>query len=126
MQCNECHEHTNTNIQDDVYFYTYETVDLPIVFKDPSVLEGYNDIMISMRHMNTGRQLDLDASEHCDIDTETGELLLHLTQEQTSKFPEGVVEVQVNILYDDDERDVSEKVKIHVYDNLHKKAMTRK
>ena len=122
MQCISCNSHTTAE-QEEVFFYTFETVDIPIVFKDKSVLDDYKSIVISIRHLNTGRQIDLDVDESCEIDDENGIITLHLTQEQTGKFSDGYVELQINILYDDDERDVSGKHKIRVYDNLHKKVM---
>lgn len=123
MQCNNCNS-CSTPEQDEVFFYAYETADITIVFKDPTVLEDYNNIIISIRHLKTGKQIDLDAEESCDIDTAGGTMILHLTQEQTGKFVEGYVELQINILYDDSERDVTTKSEIRVYDNLHKKVMT--
>lgn len=123
MQCNNCNA-CSTPEQDEVFFYAYETADITIVFKDPSVLEDYRSIIISIRHLKTGKQIDLDAEESCDIDVAGGTMILHLTQEQTGKFTEGYVELQINILYDDSERDVTAKNEIRVYDNLHKKVMT--
>lgn len=109
--------------QGEVFFYTYETVDLPIVFQNKSVLNNYQKIMISLRHTATMEQLDLDAAQYCDINTSTGTITLHLSQEHTGMFHKGTVELQVNIVYQNGERDVSKKVKIEVYDNLHKKVI---
>lgn len=123
MQFNNCNS-CSASEQDEAFFYSYETADITIVFKDHTVLENYSNIIISIRHLKTGRQIDLNAEESCDIDHVGGTMILHLTQEQTGKFAEGYVELQINILYDNSERDVTTKHEIKVYDNLHKKVMT--
>lgn len=58
------------------------------------------------------------------IDEETGIITMHLSQEETGLFKEGVVELQVNIYYENTERDTSTAVLITAKDNLYKKVMT--
>lgn len=49
---------------------------------------------------------------------------MHLSQEETGKFKQGPVELQVNFYYEDTERDTSTKVLIDAEDNLYKKVMS--
>ena len=103
------------------FFYTYETVDLPIAFKNKEVLTDYSSIVISLRHTKTDKQINFTSG--FEVDTTEGVILLHLQQEDTAKFEKGIVELQVNILYENSERDVSECAYIDVYDNLYKETM---
>lgn len=108
------------------YFFIYETVDFPLKlsFKDTTiegkVLDNYSKVVVSL---SQGKEL-LEKSEDLGIDTENDIINLHLTQEETALFkPNRQVSLQVNIYYEDTERDTSFETFIDVYDNLHKEIM---
>ena len=103
-------------------FYIWETVTWPILLTeegtDASVLEGYKHIVVSLAQGNV----------HVDFmdppaDVSTGVVTIRLEQEQAGRFKPGVVELQVNIYYEDTERDTSTKGFIEALDNLYKKVI---
>lgn len=115
------------------FFYIYETVDFPIevTSKDETtgILDGYKKVIISFGQ-NGNEVLAKDSSmSDVSIDTESDIINVHLTQEDTSKFKVSktddvsTADVQVNILYEDKERDASASTEIEVRNNLHKKVM---
>lgn len=109
------------------YFFIWETVDFPLQlsFKDSSiegkVLDEYDKIVVSLKQ---GNVLLEKTDDDLGIDTEEDILNLHLSQEETAMFKANKqVTLQVNIYYDDTERDTSFETFIDVYDNLHKELM---
>lgn len=102
------------------HFYIYETADLPIVLSKPEVLEGYEKIVVSISQIN---QVKLHISDGLGVDTEQGIINVHLTQEDTAKFKVGTATVQINIKYENSDRDVSAQAEISVLDNLYKEVM---
>lgn len=109
------------------YFFIYETVDFPLQlsFKDASiegkVLDNYSSVIVSLKQGST--LLEKSGSD-LGVDTENDIINLHLSQEETAQFkPNKQVTLQVNIYYEDTERDTSFESLIDVYDNLHKELM---
>ena len=114
------------------FFYIYETVDFPIIVtaeETTGILDGYKEVIVSFGQ-NGNEILTKDSSmSDVSIDTETDTINVHLSQEDTSKFKVSktddvtTADVQVNILYEDKERDASASTEIEVRNNLHKKVM---
>ena len=109
------------------YFFVWETVDFPLQlsYKDSSiegkVLDGYSEVIVSLKQ---GTNLLEKKGDELGIDVENDIINLHLSQEETGAFkPNKQVILQVNIYYDDTERDTSFESYIDVYDNLHKELM---
>ena len=108
-------------------FYQWETVDLELVIEDDDgtpktgVLDGVRDVAVSLAQGCTRLDVHID---DLHIDAEASTIDLHLSQEEAGRFSakEEVV-VQVNILYENGERDVTEKGFVHVYDNLYRRVM---
>lgn len=111
------------------HFYTYETVEIPLVFEPEGILEDYRHIVVSLRQNSTGTQIDKSENE-LGIDVENNTISIYLTQEETAKFVGGdeqnpsYAQIQVNIYYENTERDVSGVKSIKVYNNLYKKVIT--
>lgn len=108
------------------YFYIYETVDFPIQLSTEQdgegILKDVKDLIVSLKQNRVEVEKDI-TSPDIALDVENDIINFHLTQEDTSQFKEGDVYIQVNILYDDEERDTSAKGKISAFDNLHKEIM---
>ena len=107
------------------HFYVYETVDIPIKLKteNTEILKDYTEIVVSIVQKNPLVQIDKFTDE-IGINVETNTLTIHLSQEETAKFyADKVAEVQVNIYYENTERDTSAKGTIDVLENLYKKQM---
>lgn len=106
------------------YFYAWETKTLSIGLKnkqgeyDPEILNDYKEIIISIKQPSC--QIDI---REVDVDTEQGILSIHLDQEQTSIFKKGKARIQVNIYYNNEERDTSVEGEIEVRENLYQKVM---
>jgi len=105
------------------YFYAWETVDLKIVLEDPDRLLNYDTVCVSVSQGYRLRNAVVNV-EDLDIDTGSGTIVCHLDQEDTGLFRAGIALLQVNIYYDDGERDTSEQVQIDVRDNLLKEVMS--
>lgn len=101
------------------YFYIYETVTFPIQLSDTGALQDIDKIIVSLKQKTV--QLD---KENPDYNEQTGVINLYLTQEDTALFKQGLVDLQINLYYDDHERDVTKKVQIQALDNLYKKVIT--
>ena len=110
------------------YFYRYETVDIPLKFTPTGVLNGYKHIVVSI---NQDEMVKIDKDDNdLDINVEEDIITISLSQEETSQFSSGSdnnprkAKIQVNIYYNNSERDVSTIGFIDVYDNLYKQVMT--
>lgn len=107
-------------------FYRYETVDIPLVFTPAEVLEGYEHIIVSIHQ--AGVKID-KTEEDLTIDVANDTITLSLSQEETGQFIGGdnnnpkKAYIQVNIYYNNSERDVSTVGSIDVYDNLYDKVI---
>ena len=105
-------------------FYIFETKPLTLNIRPKGVLIGYKDIVVSFRQTHRkGTALVERFTDDLTIDVDKGQIDLTLTQKDTARFAPGVVTVQVNILYDDAERDVTTTQQIRALDNLHKRVM---
>lgn len=107
-------------------FYKYETVDIPLKFTPTGVLEDYSKIVVSILQSGIV-QID-KTEEDLLIDVNEDTITLSLSQEETGKFFGGQdtpskAKIQVNIYYENKERDVSTVGTIDVYDNLYKKVI---
>lgn len=108
-------------------FYTYETVDIPLVFTPTGILEGYSHIVVSVAQKGMA-QID-KTEDDLTIDVANDTITLSLSQEETGQFLGGdnnsprKAEIQVNIYYNNNERDVSTVGSIDVYNNLYDKVM---
>ena len=109
------------------FFYVYETVDFPLqlISEDPEpILEGLKNIIVSLGQYNT-LVLEKDmSSPDIGVDDENDTINLHLTQDDTAKFkPNEDVLIQVNILYDNHERDTTAQATVRALANLHENIM---
>lgn len=103
-----------------VSIYRYETATLPLKFKPTGVLNDYKHIIVSIAQ--NGIQVDKDEND-LTIDTTNDTITLSLTQEDTGKFKSQRAEIQVNIYYNNEERDVSTRGAVVFLDNLYKKVI---
>lgn len=102
------------------YFYVYETVTFPIQLSDPDALQDSEKVVVTISQ----KSVKLD-KENPSLDKETGRITLYLNQEETAMFkPKSTADIQVNIYYENGERDVTNTAKIRVLDNLYKKVMS--
>ena len=104
-------------------FYVYETVTFPIQLLDeegePSdALIGYEKVVVSLKQ----GAVQVDVSNPTVV-VEDGTVTVRLEQEDTAKFRPGAVMLQVNIYYDNHERDVTVQAAIEALDNLYKQVM---
>ena len=109
-------------------FYIYETKPLTIALKrcgEPAagVLNDFKEIIVTIYQMIGNVTIEKSGAD-LDVDPEEVTVSIYLTQEDTAQFSPGEGEVQLNILYDDSERDVTVKKKIEIWDNLHREVMT--
>lgn len=106
-------------------FYIYETKPLTIkLLQDnlPVVLEDYREIIVTIKQLMSGAVIE-KTSKDLDVTPEEGKIVLELSQEDTASFGVGEALIQVNVLYEDSERDVSTQGKLKIKDNLHKEFM---
>ena len=104
-------------------FYRFQTKPYTLHFNKPDdVLDGYSQIIVSLGQ--GGIEKVIKTNEDLQIDVENNNIIVDFSQEDTGLFRAGEdAELQVNIYYENTERDVSAKVTIKVLDNLHKKIM---
>lgn len=101
-------------------FYQFETVDLDVEIDKAGVLDDYKEVVVSIVQ---NRAILHVGTEDMVIDPETSTLHLRLTQEQTSGFCNGTAQIQVNILYESDERDVTAQGTLEILGNLYRQVM---
>lgn len=102
-------------------FYKYETVSIPLKFTPTGVLSNYKHIIVSIVQEGV-IQIDKDEDD-LTINTANDTITFSLTQEETAKFLPTKAVIQVNIYYNDNERDVSTKATIDILDNLYDKVI---
>lgn len=102
-------------------FYRFETTNIVLEFTPEGILDNYKHIIVSILQKQT--KIDLTEDE-LNIDTSNDKITLSLTQEQTSQFEVGKALIQVNIYYNDKQRNVSTMGYINIYDNLYNKVIT--
>ena len=101
------------------FFYIYETVTFPIHILDADALQDVDKIVVSLKQ----KTVQLDKFDP-DYNEETNMINLYLTQEDTAMFKQGLVDLQINIYYNDHERDTTKKTQLQALDNLYKKVIT--
>lgn len=101
-------------------FYRYETAVIPIVLSDKDALKEYETVVVSIAQR--GRETR-QFSETLGIDPDEGRINVPLSQEDTAAFAAGIATVQVNIYYQNTERDVSARANIEVLGNLLEEVM---
>lgn len=108
------------------FFYIYETVDFPIqitaVDGSKDILKDCKNLIVSLGQGSLLLEKDL-SSPDIGLDIDNNIINLHLSQTDTCRFKQGEVIIQVNILYEDTERDTSAQGKIDALNNLHRKIM---
>lgn len=116
------------NNKNNAYFFVYETVDIPLLFEPDGALEGYKKIVVSLAQFGT--TIIEKWQDELGIDVENNRINLSLSQEETAMFTGGkkcdpkIVDIQVNIYYETQERDTTFNEIIEVYSNQHKKVIS--
>lgn len=103
-------------------FFIWESKPLIIQLEPEGVLDDAKNVIVSF-HQMYGANIEKSGAEIM-LDLEKTRIECYLSQEETSSFEVGSAEIQVNILYEDSERDASCKGTLEVWDNLHKEVMT--
>lgn len=108
-------------------FYIWETVDFPITLTaddgSTGILEDIQDVVVSFGQKNNPVIEKFLSKSEVSLDVENDIINVHLSQEDTSQFAVGSVEVQVNLYYQGTERDVTARGQIEALNNLHRKVM---
>ena len=103
-------------------FYIYETKPLTLRFKPDGVLVNSKEIIVTILQGISGTLIEKTGADLA-INLTDNTVTIHLSQEETARFQPGTAQVQVNILYEDRERDTTVQEQISVYDNLHREIM---
>lgn len=103
------------------HFYQWETVDLPLKLSREGALNDVKSVVVSIKQ---GSNLIEQNEETLGIDAENDTINMHLSQEETAQFKTGAAYIQVNLYYENTERDTSAQASIEVKGNLHKELMT--
>ena len=116
-----CCINCSSSSHSDAGFYRYETESLDIELLASGVLEDYKEIVVTL-DQRMGAKLHKQTQE-LEVDVENSIVTITLSQEETAMFSPGTVGVQVNLLYNTMERDVSEKGYIEVWENSYREVM---
>ena len=101
-------------------FYCWETYPLTITVRNEGALDDAAQIVVSFAQ--AGNHVDL-TGDRLAVDAANGTIQLTLTQAETGIFAPGNVAVQVNVLYEDSERDTSGQATLTALDNVYRKEM---
>ena len=109
------------------FFYVWETVDFPIevTAEDGStgILTNLKAMIITLEQSGVTIEKDLESPD-VGIDAENDIVNLHLSQEDTGTFMgNSTVNLQINFLYEDSERDTTAEAVIETRRNLHREVM---
>lgn len=104
-------------------FYIYETKPLTLRFKPDGVLVNSKKIIVTILQGISGTMIEKTGTDLA-VNLTDNTVMVHLSQEETAQFTPGTAQIQVNILYEGEERDTSVQAQIGVYDNLHREIMT--
>ena len=103
--------------------YTYTTPSFTISFKESNVLTNYRKIVVSLKQDGI---TEIDKFEDdLEIDLEQDTITVEFTQEETGKLFGGkpddpnYARIQVNIYYEDEDRNSTSTETIEVYSNLY-------
>ena len=102
-------------------FYIWETVSWVLQLIDEnasSVLDGAEQVVVSFKQGTT--RVDI---KNPGLDVQNDQINIRLEQEQTALFNPGPVQLQVNIYYDNTERDTTVQAAIEALDNLYRRIM---
>lgn len=111
-------------------FYVWETVDFKLVLEKDGggVFDGIKDVIVSFRQPTGGRKAMVEKdlkSGSLIVDGAENSIIVHLGQEDTAVFKAAKdVLVQVNLLYENGERDTSVQESIEALSNLHEEVMS--
>lgn len=108
-------------------FFQWETAPLTIIIENDQgepaqgVLEDVKNLVVSFRQGSVKEDWFLD---DVSLDVENSAINIHFDQERSGKFDgDSTIKVQVNILYNNNERDATIKGKIDVLDNFYDKEL---
>lgn len=109
-------------------FFQWETVDFPFQLSredgTTGILTDCKDVIISFAQGSVLLEKNMDSPDVA-LDIENDTVNVHLSQEETGQFMAGKdANVQINILYEDTERDASAEATLSVLRNLHREVMT--
>lgn len=105
--------------------YTYTTPSFTITFKETGVLEDYEKIKVSLKQEGVA-QIDKD---DVAVDLEEESIEVNFTQEDTGKLDGGTpdepikAQLQVNIYYQNTDRNCTSIKTLDVIDNLYQGEM---
>lgn len=108
-----------------VTFYQWTTAKLLLIIGGENPLQDTRDILVSFVQGET--ELDFHKDD-LEVDEEASTVTVSLSQEDTGSFrvdPNGTgkVNVQVNVYYEDSDRDATGEGEITILRNLYKKVM---
>ena len=107
-------------------FYQYETDDMQLRIEDAEgqpaagVLDGLTGAVVTIAQGCVRAEWGID---ELGLDSENSIINLHMAQEQSGMFMPGPAMVQVNLLYEDSERDTTTQAEVMVLQNLHRQVM---
>lgn len=110
-------------------FFQFETKDIPfqLSYDDPcdpekKVLDGYKEVVITLTQ---GQRMLVKKTDELGIDVENDIINMHLSQEETGSFKTcDQVKVQLNVYYNNHERDISSKLYLEVKETDYKEVMS--
>lgn len=102
------------------HFYQWETTDLSLRISRAGALADIKNVIVSILQGNILIEKEKD---DLGLDEENDIINLHLGQEETGKFNPGTAHLQVNLYYENTERDTSAQVDVQIRANLHKEVM---
>ena len=108
-------------------FFVWETVNIPMLLigkdDETGILNDCKDVVISFYQQGFLLEFYKDDA-NVGIDVENDKLNVYLGQEQTGMFkPDVIITVQVNVLYENAERNTTCTGAIRPLANLHRKIM---
>lgn len=107
-------------------WFQWETVDLTVRLVDeewepaPEALEGVQDMVFTVAQGN--KKLNVFLNEMV-VDYTEGTVTIHFSQTMSGSLNPGHADVELNVLYEDGERDASYWGEVFINENLFKKVM---
>lgn len=112
----------------DVSFFQWETKSFEVLIEGAEApLQNWKQVIVTLGQ-NKKAKVNLCTSvdapnPYLEVIEAEDKLVVHLSQEDTGLFKEGMCTIQVNIYYEDTERDTTFDETISVYGNMYKKRM---
>ena len=103
-------------------FYIWETKTLHLQLIPETALDGFKDVIVTLAQEWSEAIVEKSTADLV-IKEQEGQIDVGLSQEETAKFVPGKVRIQVNLLYNDSERDTTVQGVVEARDNLHRKVM---